>query len=67
MQTEISCSWVNLIEISARHDNNNCDLTIQAVATFWVVDVAHKLRKRYSSISQILRSRDSVFGPMAGR
>jgi len=38
-----------------RHDNDNRDLTIQVVTTCWVVDLAHKLRKRYSSISQILR------------
>jgi len=63
MQTEISCSWVNLIDISTRHDNDN--LTIQAVARCWVIDVAHKLRKRYCSISQILRSCDLVFGSMA--
>jgi len=29
-----------------KHDNDNCDLTIQAVATCWVMDMAHKLRKR---------------------
>jgi len=35
-----------------RHGNDNCDLTIQAVATCWFVDVAHKLWKHYN-ISQI--------------
>jgi len=35
-----------------RHENNNCDLTIQVVATCWFVDAAHKLRKHYSSISK---------------
>jgi len=49
------------------HDNDNCYLTIQAVATCWVVDVAHKFRKRYSSISQILWSSDLLFGPIAAR
>jgi len=29
-----------------RHDNDNCDLTIQAVAMCWFVDMAHTLRKR---------------------
>jgi len=24
------------------NDNDNCDLTIQAVATCWVMDMAHK-------------------------
>jgi len=50
-----------------RHDSDNCDLTIQAVAMCWVLDVAHKLRKRYSSISQILWSDDLLFGPIAAR
>jgi len=37
-----------------RHDNVNCDLTIQAVATRWYVNVViHKLQKRYSRITQI--------------
>jgi len=53
MQAKISCLWVNLPTFSKRHVNDNCDLTIQAVATCWFVDVAHKLRKCYSSISQI--------------
>jgi len=37
------------------HDNDNCDLTIQAVADVKpaFVDVAHKLRECYSNISQI--------------
>jgi len=50
-----------------RHDNDNCDLTIQAVATCWIVDVAQKLQKHYSSISQILRSGDLLFGSIAAR
>jgi len=33
----------------------------------WVVDVTHKLQKRYSSISQILWSGDLLFGPIAAR
>jgi len=48
-----------------RHDN--CDLTIQAVATCWFVDMVHKLLKRYSIISQILWSGDLLFGPIAAR
>ena len=52
-----------------RHDNDNCDLTIQAVANVKpaFLDVAHKLRERYSNISQILRSDDLSFGPIAAR
>jgi len=49
------------------HDNDNCDLTIQGVATRWFVDMAHKLRKRYSNITQILWSGDLSFGPIAPR
>jgi len=49
-----------------RHDNDNCHLTIQAVATCWFVDMAHKLRKHYSNILQILCSYMS-FGPIAAR
>ena len=44
---------LSYLTFSMRHENDNCDLTIQAVVTCWVVDVAHKLRKCYSSISQI--------------
>jgi len=50
-----------------RHENDNCDLTIQAVVTCWVVDVAHKLRKCYSSISQIRWNGDLLFGPTAAQ
>jgi len=41
------------LTFSTRHDN--CDLTVQAVANVKpaFVDVAHKLRERYSNISQI--------------
>jgi len=35
------------------------------VATCWFVDMAHKLRKRYSNISQVLWSGDLSFGPIA--
>ena len=54
-QAKTSCSWVNSSTFSTRHDNDNCDLTIQAVANVKpaFVDVAHKLRKGYSNISQI--------------
>jgi len=52
---------------STRHDNDNCDLTIQAVATCRFMDTAHKLRKRYSNISQILWSDDLSFNPIAAR
>ena len=52
-----------------RHDNDNCDLTIQAVANMKpaFVDVAHKLRERCSNISQIHWSDDLSFGPIAVR
>jgi len=47
----------------------NCDLTIQDVANVKpvFVDVAHKLRKRYSNISQIHTSDDLAFGSIAVR
>jgi len=35
---------------------------MQTVATCWFVDMAHKLRKRYSNISQIVWSGDLSFG-----
>jgi len=35
--------------------------------TCWVVDMAYKLQKRYSSISQILWSGDFLFGPIVAR
>jgi len=38
---------------------------MQAVATYWFVDVAHKLQKRHSNISQILWSGDLSFGLIA--
>jgi len=42
-----------------RHVNGNCDLTIQAIATRWFVDVIiRKLRKRYSTIIQICWNSD---------
>jgi len=48
---------------------DNCDLTIQAVANAKpaFVDVAHKLRKRYSNISQIHWNDDLSFGRIAVR
>jgi len=54
---------------STRHDNDNCDLTIQAVANVKpaFVDVPHKLRERYSNIQQIHWSDDLSFGPIAAR
>jgi len=38
-----------------RHDNDNYDLTVQAVANVKLAfaDVAHKLREHYYKISQI--------------
>jgi len=55
------------LTFSMRHDNDNCDLTIQAVANMKpaFVDVAHKLRERCSNISQIHWSDDLSFGPIA--
>ena len=52
-----------------RHDNDNCDLTIQAVANVKqaFVDGAQKLRERYSNISQIHSSDDLSFGPIAAQ
>jgi len=55
------------LTFSTRHDNDSCDLTIQAVATCWLIDVAQKLRKRYSRISQILGCGGLLFGLMATR
>jgi len=54
-QAKTSCSWVNLSTFFMRHDNDNCDLPIQVVTNVKpaFVDVAHKLRERYSNISQI--------------
>jgi len=50
-----------------RHDNDNCDLAIQAVANVKpaFVDVAHKQLERYSNISQIHWSDDLSFSPIA--
>jgi len=51
-----------------RHDNVNCDLTIQAVARRWFVNVLiHKLRKRYSRITQICWNGDLAICPIAAR
>ena len=50
-----------------RHINDNCDINIQAVATCWFVDVAHKLRKHYTSISQICWSDDWPISPITAR
>jgi len=48
-----------------RHDNVNCDLTIQAVARRWFVNVLiHKLRKRYSRITQICWNGDLAICPI---
>jgi len=52
---------------SMRHDNDNCDLTIQTVATHCFVDVAHKSWKCYFNISQTRSSGDLSFSPIAVR
>jgi len=55
------------LTFSTRHDNDNCDLTIQAVANVKpaFVDEAYKLQERYSNISRIHSSDDLSLGPIA--
>ena len=46
------------LTFSTRHDNDKCDLTIQAVANVKpaFVDVAHKLRERYSTFHKYIEA-----------